>query len=67
MAQKQKIRIPFRVDEDLLKKFLVVAQAEGRDMNNHFLHLVRTNVAYYERVHGKIDVSKVDLPEETGE
>ncbi len=67
MAQKQKVRIPVRLDEEMFKKFLVVAQAEGRDVNNHFLHLVRTNVAYYERVHGKIDVSGVVLPTDEGD
>ncbi len=64
MAQKQKVRFTARLDEDMLKKFFAVAEAEGRDPNNHFLHLVRTNVAYYERVHGKIDTSKIELPAE---
>lgn len=64
MAQKNKISFTARIDEDLFKKFLAVAQAEGRDENNHLLHLIRTNVAYYERIHGKIDTSKVKLPEE---
>lgn len=62
MAQKNKAEFTARIDEEMLKKFYAVAQAEGRSPNNHFLHLLRTNVAYYERVHGKIDVSKVEIP-----
>jgi len=64
MAQKNKHSFTVRLDEEMLKKFLAVAQAEGRSPNNHFLHLVRTNVAYWERVHGKIDISGIVLPEE---
>ncbi len=64
MAQKNKAAFTARIDEELLKKFFAVAEAEGRTPNNHFLHLLRTNVAYYERIHGKIDVSKIDLPAE---
>ncbi|MBR5445268.1 MAG: hypothetical protein IKV57_04045 [Clostridia bacterium] len=64
MAQKNKAAFTAQIDEDMLKKFYAVAQAEGRTPNNHFLHLLRTNVAYYERIHGKIDVSKIDLPAE---
>ena len=62
MAQKNKITFSVRIDEELYKKMLAVASAEGRDENNHLLHLIRTNVAYHERIHGKIDVSKVALP-----
>lgn len=62
MAQKNKAAFTARIDEELLKKFYAVARAEGRTPNNHFLHLLRTNVAYYERIHGKIDVSKAELP-----
>lgn len=64
MAQKNKAAFTARIEEDLLKKFYAVAQAEGRTPNNHFLHLLRTNVAYYERIHGKIDTTKIELPAE---
>ena len=63
MAQKNKISFTVRIDEDLYKKMLAVAKFDGRDENNHILHLVRTNVAYHERIHGKIDPSKIVLPE----
>ncbi len=67
MAQKNKISFSVRIDEELYKKFLLVAESEGRDTNNHILHLIRTNTAYYERIHGKIDVSKIKLSEEKEE
>lgn len=59
MAQKNKVVFNVRIDEELYKKMAAVAEAEGRDINNHLLHLIRTNVAYHERVHGKIDVTKI--------
>jgi hypothetical protein len=67
MAQKNKITFTVRIDEELFKKMLVTAENEGRDINNHILHLIRTNVSYEERIHGKIDVSKVELPDDIQE
>jgi len=63
MAQKNKVTFSVRIDEDLYKKMLAVAEAEGRDANNHMLHLIRTNVAYHERIHGKLDTGRIKLPE----
>ena len=67
MAQKNKITFSVRIDEDLYKKMLAVAKFDGRDENNHLLHLIRTNVAYHERIHGKIDPSKIELPTQAEE
>lgn len=65
MAQKNKITFSVRVDEDIYKKMLAVAEFDKRDVNNHILHLLRTNIAYHERIHGKIDTSKIEIkPEE---
>ena len=65
MAQKNKITFTVRVDEDIYKKMLAVAEFDKRDVNNHIHHLLRTNIAYHERIHGKIDVSKIEVkPEE---
>lgn len=66
MAQKNKVTFSIRIDEDMYKKMLAVADAEGRDVNNHLLHLIRTNVAYHERIRGKIDTSKITI-EKTAE
>lgn len=64
MAGKNKVSFTVRIDEELYKKMKVVAEAEGRELNNHILHLVRTNVAYHERIHGKVDISKVSIDTE---
>lgn len=62
---KQKAVFEVRVDEELYRKIVHVAAAEGRSLNNQMLHLIRNSVAYHERTHGKIDPAKVVLPEET--
>lgn len=65
MAQKNKVEFSVRIDEELYKKMLAVSAAEGRDVNNHILHLVRTNIQYYERIHGKVDTSKINIDQHT--
>ena len=64
---KNKASFTVRLDEELYRKLLVASAAEGRSLNNQMLHLIRTNIAYYERVHGKIDPSKAVIPEENQE
>lgn len=64
---KNKVSFDVRLDAETYKKLVFVAGAEGRNLNNHILHLARTNIAYYERVHGKIknaDLEKITLPED---
>ena len=63
MAQKNKVVFQVRLDEEMYKKMAAVAEFDGCDVNNHILHLVRTNIAYHERVHGRIDTSKIALPD----
>ena len=63
MAQKNKVTFEVRVDETLYRKLLGVADREKCNLNNHMLKLIRTNVEYSERIHGKIDPSKYPLPE----
>ena len=61
---KQKAVFEVRIDEELYRKLLVVAAAEGRSLNNQMLHLIRNSVSYHERTHGRIDPSKAVLPQE---
>jgi len=61
---KAKATFEVRIDEDLYRKLLAAAAHEGRSLNNHMLHLIRQNIAYLERTHGKLDTSSVVLPEE---
>jgi len=60
---KSKATFEVRIDEELYKKLLVVAAAEGRSLNNQMLHLIRNSVAYHERTHGRIDPAKAVLPQ----
>lgn len=63
---KNKAVFEVRLDSEIYKKLVYVAEAEGKNLNNHILHLARTNIAYYERVHGKIkpaDIEKIEVPE----
>ncbi len=63
MAQKNKVTFEVRVDETLYRKLLGVASREKANLNNHMLKLIRTNVEYSERIHGKIDISKYPIEE----
>lgn len=67
---KNKAVFEVRLDAEIYKKLIYVAEAEGKNLNNHILHLARTNIAYYERVHGKIkssDMENIQVPEKTGD
>ena len=43
-----------KLSDDLLRRLIYIADAEHRTPNNHIIYLLRQNIAYYERVHGKI-------------
>ncbi len=53
MKTKQ-AQMKVRLSEDLLKRMLYISQAEGRTPNNQILLLLRNNIQYYEKTHGKI-------------
>lgn len=63
MAGKNKVSFEVKIDENLYKKLAAAAKRENRSVNNHMLHLIRTNIDYLERIHGKLDVSDIELPE----
>ena len=54
---KQQPEMTVRIPEDLLRKLLYVAEAEGRSPNNHILMLLRNNVQYFERAKGRMDAA----------
>ena len=60
---KNKVTFEVRIDEELYKKLLVASAEEGRSLNNQMLHLIRPNIAYFERCPGKIDPAKAVIPE----
>lgn len=56
---KNQPEITLRIPEDVLRKFLYIAQAEGRSPNNHILMLLRNNIQYFERAKGRFDPAKL--------
>ncbi len=54
---KEKSEFSVRLDSDLYKKLRYVAGKENNSLNNHLLHMIRQNVQYYEKVHGRINVN----------
>ena len=60
---KTKEEFTVRIDSELYKKLLFVASKEKGNLNNHMLHLIRTNVQYHEKVHGKINTQNIEIPE----
>lgn len=65
MATKSKAEFTVRIDGDLYKKLRYVAEKENNNLNNHMLHMIRSNVQYYEKVHGKINTALIKDVEET--
>ena len=63
---KNKVSFDVKLDAETYRKLMYVAAAEGKNLNNHVLHLARTNIAYFERVHGKTksaELEKIPLPD----
>lgn len=56
---KEKAEFTVRIDGDLYKKLKYVAGKENNSLNNHMLHMIRQNVQYYEKVHGRINVNNI--------
>ena len=48
-----------RIPEDVLRKLLYVSDAEGRSPNNHILMLLRNNIQYFERTHGRLNSAEL--------
>ena len=63
---KQNCNVNLKLSEDLLRKFLYVAQKDNRSPSAQFAFMVRNNVAYYEKTKGKIsddELKKIDITE----
>lgn len=64
MAGKRQPVVKVRLQEDLLRRLIVMSEIEGRSINNQITMLVRNAVAYHERAKGKLDtkaIAAVDL------
>ena len=63
---KNNCRLEIRLSEELLRKFLYVAEKENRTPAAQFAFMVRNNVAYFEKTKGKIpaaELNAMDLSE----
>ena len=66
MANKKQPVVKLRVQEDLLRRLLLLSELEGRSLNNQLTMLARNAVAYHERAKGKLDtkaLAALDLSE----
>ena len=64
MAQKNQREFTLHMSEDMLRKFILISEKEGRTPNNQCLFMLRNSVAYYEKTKGRIsqaDLAKIDL------
>jgi len=60
---KTKEDFTVRIDTELYKKLVYIATKETGSLNNHMLHMIRQNVQYFEKVHGRINTQNIELPE----
>lgn len=61
---KSKEEFTVRIDGELYKKLLYVAGKDTGNLNNHMLRMIRSNVQYFEKVHGKINTQNITIPRE---
>ncbi len=70
MAQKNQREFTLHMSEEMLRKFILISEKEGRTPNNQFLFMLRNNIAYYEKTKGRInpaELAKIDLAAYEGE
>ena len=63
---KNNCKVELKLSEELLRKFLYVAEKEKRTPAAQFAFMVRNNVAYYEKTKGRItdaELKKIDISE----
>ena len=56
---KESCHFDLRLSEDLLRKLIVISEAEGRTPNNTLLLMLRNYISYFERAKGKLDPAKL--------
>ncbi len=67
---KQTYTVPVRLSEDLMRRLLLISEAEGRTPQNQFTFMLRNYIQYYERAKKKItpaDLARLDLSAYTDE
>ena len=61
---KNGYEVTLKIPEDVLKKLIIVSEAENRSLNNQLLFLARNSIAYFERAKSKItpkQMNEVDV------
>ena len=56
---KESCHFDLRLSEDLLRRLVVISEAEGRSPNNTMRLMLRNYIAYFERAKGKLDPAKL--------
>ena len=56
---KESYHFDLKLSEDLLRKLIVISEAEGRSPNNTMLLMLRNYISYFERAKGKLDPAKL--------
>ena len=56
---KKECKVEIRLSEDLMRKLSLISKKEGRSINNQFLYLLRNNIQYFERTHGRLNNSEL--------
>ena len=56
---KESCHFDLRLSEDLLRRLVVISEAEGRSPNNTMLLMLRNYISYFERAKGKLDPAKL--------
>ena len=56
---KKECKIEIRMSEDLMRKLAVISKKEGRSINNQFMFLLRNNIQYFERTHGRLTNAEI--------
>ena len=56
---KESCHFDLKLSEDLLRKLIVISEAEGRSPNNTMLLMLRNYISYFERAKGKLDPAKL--------
>lgn len=56
---KKECKIEIRMSEDLMRKLALISKKEGRSINNQFLFLLRNNIQYFERTHGRLNSAEL--------
>ncbi len=56
---KKECKVEITLSEDLMRKLSLVSKKEGRSINNQFLFLLRNNIQYFERTHGRLTAAEL--------